>query len=166
MHKIIILTLVLLLNNANICAEGFWNHVQDTFTSPFAISVYKVVAAGAGTYAAKQIMDPVFYIIKYKTNLLSPQEKHLLLTLRKEDAAFTKQEFEINAAKRTILTNEFPDHKEDVEKEIEEIKKSDLPDSEKQEKINQLQKDLANAERKLRLVRILGYNQMMKATTF
>lgn len=171
MNKIFILSITLLFNSSYTFAvdsffEQIKNNVQDTLTGPFAIHVYKGVAIAAGSYIAKQAVDPLFYKLKYHANLLSPQEQHLLLALRKENAAFNKQEFEINATKRTILKDEFPEYKEQVETEIEAIRNSDLTDQEKQEKVNLLQKQLKDTETKLRRVLIASYNQMMRSTSF
>lgn len=171
MNKAFILSIALLFNSSYVSAiDGFYeqikNSMQDAFTGPFAIHVYKGVAIAAGGYIAKQAVDPLFYKLKYHANLLSPQEQHLLLALRKENAAFIKQEFEINATKRTILKDEFPEYKEQVEAEIEVIHNSNLTDQEKMEKINQLQKQLQDTEAKLRQVLITSYNQMMKSTSF
>lgn len=170
MNKIAILSIAILCQASVMATESIFsqikNNVQDAFTCPFAIHVYKGVAIAAGGYIAKQAVDPLFYKLKYHTNLLSPQEQHLLLNLRKENAAFNKQEFEINATKRTILKDEFPEYKEQVEEEIEATRNSELSEQEKQQKIDSLQKQLRDAEIKLRHVMIMSYNQMLKSTTF
>lgn len=170
MNKLFILSIAIISHASMVANDSFFsqikNSVQDAFTGPFAIHVYKGVAIAAGGYIAKQAVDPLFYKLKYHTNLLSPQEQHMLVALRKENAAFNKQEFEINATKRTILKDEFPEYKEQIEIEIEAIRNSDLADQEKQQKIDLLQKQLSDAEIKLRHVMIMSYNQMMKSTTF
>lgn len=170
MHKKLFLASALLttinLYSENDILTHLKNQVQDALTGPFAIHVYKGVAVGTGLYIAKQIVDPLFYKCKEKINLLSPQEERSLFLLRKEISAFNKQEFELNANKRAILQSEFPDYKEYVESEIEETKKSDLPESEKQQKINTLQIQLRSIEAKLRLVQIMSYNKMFNSTTF
>jgi hypothetical protein len=171
MNKIFILSFALLFNSLNIIAvdgifEQIKHGVQDAFTGPFAIHVYKGVAVATGVYIAKQAVDPLFFKLKYHTNLLSIQEQHTLLALRRENSAFTKQEFEINATKRTILKDEFPEYKEQVDAEIETVRNSDLSDQEKHEKIDRLQKQLKDTELKLRLVLIKSYNQMVNATSF
>lgn len=134
---------------------------KDAVTSDFALKVYATILAGVGTNIAISLADPGLYKLRKITNTLTPQEKQIDSTYNKQLLEIEETKFQLTAAKRQVLQDGFPKYKKNIERKIEALTATDMPEAEKQKAIAALQEKIKNNKAKLRDTTDSIFEQML-----
>ena len=141
--------------------EWFTSSVTSAATSDFALKVYAGILVGVGSNIAISLADPGLYHLRKITHTLTPQEKQIDLAYKKQLLEIEESKFQLTAVKRQVLQEGFPKYKKNLERKIEALAASDMPEEEKQKAITALQEKIKNIKAKMRNTTDSIFEQML-----
>lgn len=150
--KILALIVLLFFNSIHPQSNFEWvaSSIKDAATSDFAVKVYVTVIAGVGTHVAIGLIDPGLYKFRKITRTLTPQEMQIDLAYKKQLLEIDEAKFQLSAVKRQALLDGFPQYKKNIERKIDAVTASDMPEEEKQKAIAALQEKIRETKAKMR----------------
>lgn len=141
--------------------EWFTSSISNAATSDFALKVYAGILVGVGTNIAIGLADPGLYKLRKITNTLTPQEKQIDLAYQKQRLEIDEAKFQLTAVKRQVLQEGFPKYKKNLERKIETLTASDMPEEEKQKAIAALQEKIKKIKAQMRDTTNSIFEQML-----